>query len=81
MSLSNSIKLNSNKRVHTKVIGLVILLVLLNFQGYKEGEGHWQAITVRGKLDLQKKNWLVVNRAGGRGFQDNGQLAVNWDKS
>ena len=55
MSLSNSIKLNSNKRVHTKVIGLVILLVLLNFQGYKEGEGHWQAITVRGKLDLQKK--------------------------
>ena len=58
MSLSNSIKLNSNKRVHTKVIGLVILLVLLNFQGYKEGEGHWQAITVRGKLDLQKKKLI-----------------------
>ena len=41
--LSNFIKLifYSNKRVPKKVIDLMILLVILNFQGYKKGGGHW----------------------------------------
>ena len=53
----------SNKRVHTKVIDFVIILVLPNFQGYKEGGG--------------SLIWWVANMAGRGCIRDNDQLAVN----
>ena len=45
-----------------------------NFILIKEGGSHWQAATVGWKLDLLKKKWYAVNRAGGRSLRD----AANW---
>ena len=64
------------------MIGLVILLVLLDFQGYEEEGGFTgKPLHLGQNIDLQKKIWWVVNKAGGGGSRDNCQLAVNWDES
>ena len=50
----------------------MILLVILNFQGYKEGGGSLVYRKTFGRP--------LIGQEGG-GSRDSGQLAVNWDES